>query len=395
MTSPNDPLAIIDSILAGNFTTADLASLRQSLTPSSSQNVVQLGKYNVNIGQGQGDIHIGDKIYQGTDADTIKTIIQAVLEEFALPRRGADKSLQKWKYLHTFKGHLGAINALAISLNGQTLVSGSNDKTLKLWDLRTLQLLYSSPPSQSAITSLAISTDGKTIIAGSQGGTLRTWNLPTRELAGNPTKLHKGAINCVAINPNCQTVVTCGSDRTLKVIDLFTKNIIHNLSAGKTPIKAISISPDKQTLVTASEAGTIKTWNLTTGKLIYSLAQAHESSINTVTFIANSLTFITGSSNKTIKIWTINSAKKIELLHTLDRGKTPVKCLVIYPDGRTLISGSEGGVIKFWDLETQELLHTLLEVHLSSINCLAISSDSQNFVTGSEGGNIKVWRRYS
>jgi WD40 repeat protein len=269
MISPNDPLAIIDKILAGNFTEADLASLRQSLTPSSNQNVVQLGKYNVNIGQGQ-DIHIGDNIYQGTDADTIKTIIQAVLEEFALPRRGADKSLQKWKYLHTFKGHAGAINALAISPNGQTLVSGSDDKTLKIWNLRTLQLLYSSPPSQTAFTSLAISADENTIVAGSQGGTVRIWNLQTRELVGNPTKLHEGSINCVAINPDCQTVVTCGSDRTLKVIDLFTKEIIHNLPAGTTPIKAISISPDKQTLVTASEAGTIKSWHLTTGKLIYS-----------------------------------------------------------------------------------------------------------------------------
>jgi Effector-associated domain 10 len=52
----------------------DINQLRQSLTASNGKDVVQLGKYNVNIGDGK-DIHIGDKVYQGADAQTIRTIL--------------------------------------------------------------------------------------------------------------------------------------------------------------------------------------------------------------------------------------------------------------------------------------------------------------------------------
>ncbi|WP_289787756.1 hypothetical protein [Chlorogloeopsis sp. ULAP01] len=56
------------------------AILRQYLTASGGQNVVQLGKYNVNLGEGK-DIHIGDKVYQGTDAETIRAIFLDVLSQ--------------------------------------------------------------------------------------------------------------------------------------------------------------------------------------------------------------------------------------------------------------------------------------------------------------------------
>ena len=58
----------------------DIAQLRQFLTANSDKNVVQLGKYNINIADGK-DIHIGDKVYQGTDAETIRTILREVLSQ--------------------------------------------------------------------------------------------------------------------------------------------------------------------------------------------------------------------------------------------------------------------------------------------------------------------------
>ena len=82
MTAPDDPFVILDRIATGNPTEADLELIRQLLTPSGNHNIVQLGKYDVNLGHGQGDIHIGDRIYQGADAETIREIIRAVVQEF-------------------------------------------------------------------------------------------------------------------------------------------------------------------------------------------------------------------------------------------------------------------------------------------------------------------------
>jgi hypothetical protein len=82
MATPNEPLEIIDRIISGKPTDLDLELLRQLLTTNRDQNLVQLGKYSVNIGPGH-DIHIGDRIYQGADATAIQAVLQEALQSFS------------------------------------------------------------------------------------------------------------------------------------------------------------------------------------------------------------------------------------------------------------------------------------------------------------------------
>lgn len=84
MTAPDDLSAIFDRIASGKHTEVDLTILRQLLTVDSGQNWLQLGQYNVNIGQRQ-DIYIGDRIYQSADAESIKKIFRTLLEELQTP----------------------------------------------------------------------------------------------------------------------------------------------------------------------------------------------------------------------------------------------------------------------------------------------------------------------
>lgn len=79
MAPPDELNGILDRIANGEETEGDRQLLRQLLREKQSQRVVQLGKYTVNLGQRR-EIQVGDRIYQGTDADTIKTVIQAVLQ---------------------------------------------------------------------------------------------------------------------------------------------------------------------------------------------------------------------------------------------------------------------------------------------------------------------------
>lgn len=60
-----------------------------------------------------------------------------------------------------------------------------------------------------------------------------------------------------------------------------------------------------------------------------------------------------------------------------------------------LVSGSEGGTVKFGDLASQELLYALHGVHHSAISSLMISPDSQLCVTSNPGGNLKIWQKQS
>ena len=80
MTDPENLEAIFDRITSNNYTETDIAILKTLIIDSDS-NVVQLGKYNVNINQGR-DVQVGDRIYQGPDAEAIKAIILQVIEEY-------------------------------------------------------------------------------------------------------------------------------------------------------------------------------------------------------------------------------------------------------------------------------------------------------------------------
>jgi hypothetical protein len=71
MAPPDDLSGILDRIANGEETEGDRQLLRQLLREKQSQSVVQLGKYTVNLGQGR-EIQVGDRIYQGADAETIK-----------------------------------------------------------------------------------------------------------------------------------------------------------------------------------------------------------------------------------------------------------------------------------------------------------------------------------
>lgn len=98
MADPNELITILDRILAGDRTEADITKLRQHLSVSSAQNTVQLGKYNVKIEQGQ-DIQIGDTIYKGADAETIRELLQDVLYQL-LPDK-LEPPAQVCRYPHT------------------------------------------------------------------------------------------------------------------------------------------------------------------------------------------------------------------------------------------------------------------------------------------------------
>ena len=169
--------------------------------------LVQSGKYAINLGQGQ-DIHIGDRLYLDADTTVIKDLIRDLWREhLPLPGKG-ELPKQKWKYLHTFKGHDLSISALAISPDGQVLVSGSADCTIRIWNLKNMQLLHQLNSGNTPITALAIEPSGNLFVSGSQGGTLKFWQLSTDELLHTIPAIHRNAIQALAIHPDGQQLGT-------------------------------------------------------------------------------------------------------------------------------------------------------------------------------------------
>ena len=281
------------------------------------------------------------------------------------------------------------VSSLTSSSDGQTIIIGGNDGTVRLWNLpdNQVKILHKLP---GRITNLVVRSDDK-IILSEQGGSLqildshgnltnifKTENVTSFSLsadeqyivAGNSqgdltlcTKdgdllktwsAHQGNITSIAFSPNGEIIASSSDDTT---IALFTKEgkRIATLNGHPSPVNSIAFSPDGK-LASGSSDRTIKLWSAD-GKLIKDLITADKpSSVNSVAFSLDGKTLISGSSNK-IKLWNINlqdSLTETGILQDTLIGHQSVVTSVIYsPDGTSIISGDEGGTVKLWQSPPQ------------------------------------------
>lgn len=254
-------------------------------------------------------------------------------------------NLKKRKEIRTFKGHKGIIYSVAISPDGQTLVSGSQDNTIKVWNLKTGQDIRTLKGHSSLINSVAISSDGEKIASGSYDNTIKVWNLKTgqeiRTLRG-----HTGEVLSVAMSPDSQKLASASADRTIKVWNLNTGKVILNFKAHEGDVNALAISPDGQLLVSASDDKTVKVWNLNTAREIRTFG-GYAADVSAVAFSPDGEKIATGSDDGTVKIWNLSTGQEIRTFQA-DTGE--VFAVAFSPDGKTLVSGGKDKTIKIWQL---------------------------------------------
>ncbi|WP_313941402.1 MULTISPECIES: serine/threonine-protein kinase [Calothrix] len=118
---------------------------------------------------------------------------------------------EKLALANTLDAHDGSVNSLAITADGQTLISGGADNKIKIWKLGSGDLKTTLSKNLDAVNSVAISRDGKTLFSGSKDGNIQIWNLPEGTLKTTLLK-SKDAVNYVAITPDRETLVSAGGN---------------------------------------------------------------------------------------------------------------------------------------------------------------------------------------
>ncbi|MFN6440359.1 MAG: protein kinase domain-containing protein [Nostoc sp. DedSLP01] len=293
---------------------------------------------------------------------------------------------EKLALTNSLNGHTDWVSSLAISSDGQTLVSGSGDRSIKIWNLQTTGLKTTLSLHTDAVTSVAISPDNKTLVSASKDGTIKIWNLQDGSLKNTLTG-HKDTVNSVAISPDGETLASGSADGTIKIWYLQTGQLRNTLTGHTKSVWRVAFSPDGKTLVSGSYDRTIKIWNLQPPSLKTTLT-GHTDLVYSLAISPDGQTLASGSTDKTIKIWNLQTG---ELKNTLKWHKYGVTSVAITPDGKTLVSGSYDNTIKIWNLQTGDLKNTLTG-HTDLVYVVAISPDGRTVVSGSEDNTIKMWR---
>jgi WD40 repeat protein len=268
---------------------------------------------------------------------------------------------------------------VAFSPDGQTIVSGSKDKTLKLWDTSG-NFLDTLSGHQDDVTAVAFSPDGQTIVSGSKDKTLKLWNTSGNLL--DTLSGHQEAIYAVAFSPDGKTIVSGSDDNTLKLWDT-SGNLLDTLSGHQEAIYAVAFSPDGKFILSGSRDKTLKLWN-TSGNLLDTLS-GHEDDVTAVAFSPDGQTIVSGSRDKTLKLWNTSG----NLLDTFSGHQEAIYAVAFSPDGKFILSGSWDKTLKLWDT-SGNLLHTF-SGHEDAVFAVAFSSDGKRIVSGSWDKTLKLW----
>ena len=292
-------------------------------------------------------------------------------------------NMETGEEIRSLTGHKSSVLSVNISKDGKTIVSGSQDGTIKLWNLETGEEIRTLTGHKSFVYSVNISNDGKTIVSGSSDNTVKVWNLETgeeiRTLIG-----HESWVFSVSISNDSKTIISGSNDKTIKVWNLETGEEIRSLTGHDDLVFSVSISKDNKTIVSGSLDETIKVWNLETGEEIRSLT-GHNAPVLSVSISQDGKTIISGSYDNTVRVWNLKTGEEMLSLTGHDNW---VRSVSISQDGRTIVSGSR--TIKIWNVETGEEIHSLTG-HNGLVNSVSISKDGKTIVSGSNDTTIKIW----
>jgi len=307
--------------------------------------------------------------------------------------------------IFTLSGHSESVQAIAISPNGETLASGSYDKTVKLWNLKTGKLIKTLSGHKEAVTSVAITPDGQILASGSNDSTVKIWNLKTGELLSTLNGNNQ-PVTSILISPDGKSLINASRDKTVKFWNLKTGELQRTL---KTEAVSLAMSEDGKKLFSGNEDGTIQLFDSSTGKLLKTLTPPKPedpyfdfqkaSAVSSIA-VSNDGKFIVNSGyddshqsiketdGKNIKVWNLETGK---LAHNLSVGIGEIDAVAISPDGKTFVSGGYAYEMTLWNIETGKKLRTL-SAKQGGVNAIAFSKDGKILVSSSGNKSIKVWR---
>ncbi|HTG44401.1 MAG TPA: serine/threonine-protein kinase, partial [Verrucomicrobiae bacterium] len=267
----------------------------------------------------------------------------------------------------TLYGHHDTVKSIAFFPDGQRIVTSSEDKTARVWDMVTGKELLKLSGHKSSVNCVVVSPNGKQIATASSEGTVKVWDSSSgRELLTLPGRF--GPIHSLAFSRDGRRIVTGGNDGIGRIWDVATRRVIVTLKGHTGWITSVAYSPDGEKIVTASNDRTAEVWRSADGQRLLSL-NGTTREIMTVAFAPDGQVIVTGSLDQVGQYWDAQTGEKMPFQLVT---KEPMVTLAFSKDGRRIVTGSWDSTARVWNASNR---HTelLIQGHVRGLQAVAIS----------------------
>ncbi len=287
-----------------------------------------------------------------------------------------------------FERHAHVVASVSLSGDSRMALSGSWDKTLKLWEVTAGRCLHTFNGHSAEVTSVCLGRDGQLALSGSLDKTLRLWSVSATHCLGI-WKGHQGGICAVTLSSDSSLALSGGWDRNLKLWEVSTGRCLRDFKGHHDVVSSVSLSRDGRLALSGSWDATLRLWEVSTGQCLR-IFEGHDLPVSTVFLGSDNQVAVSGSWGGALRVWNVSSGC---CLATFKGHTAGVTSSGLSEDSKFALSGSWDGTLKLWKISSGCCLGvTAHQRRMARIYSGCLSSDNRLILSGCADGSLKMWR---
>jgi serine/threonine protein kinase/WD40 repeat protein len=260
-----------------------------------------------------------------------------------------------------FMGHTGPVRSIAVSPDGKYLLSGSEDRTVQLWDAATGKAICTfMMRDPMVIRSVCFTRDGKTVLAVGEGKMGYAWDTESGKALDSFLVAMKGGATSIAVSPNDEDFAVASADAVVgyRIYKDMGWHAAHNRAmASAGTVNCVASVDDGSRFALGSAAGTVRIADVrgTIPVVKSTIPLKYKGIIRALAVSRGRQVLAAAGSDKVIFLTSLAPGIK-RPIQRLEGHEAPVTCLAVSPDGQRIVSGSRDRTIRVWDLQSRNEL---------------------------------------
>ncbi|KAG4131933.1 hypothetical protein ERO13_D09G245500v2 [Gossypium hirsutum] len=290
---------------------------------------------------------------------------------------------------HRINAHEGGCASILFEYNSSKLISGGQDRSVKMWDTSTGSLTHNLSGCLGSVLDLAITHDNRFVIAASSSNNLFVWDVSSGRIRHTLTG-HTDKVCAVDVSKvSSRHVVSAAYDRTIKVWDL-QKGYCTNTIIFHSNCNALCFSTDGLTICSGHVDGNLRLWDSRTGKLLSEVA-AHSLPITSISLSRNGNVVLTSGRDNVHNLFDGRSLEACGTFRaTGNRVASNWSRSCISPDDNYIAAGSADGSICIWSISKADIVSTLKE-HTAPVLSCTWSGLGKPLASADKNGIVCTW----